>query len=200
MGLMSASASLVRYRILEEIPKDLWARIPDLLQEFSFQEIEQTRDEQGFGWVCFEDMLDNTWQTAPPSKGEFLLFSLRLDTRRIPPAVMKKYYQLAQEEALAQAKERGQPYLSRTAKQELREQVRLRLLGQILPVPAVFDVVWNTASQVIYFFSGQQKVRSLFEDLFAQTFKLHLEPLTAYFLARHAQKGVDDYQPVSVLL
>ena len=55
-------------------------RIPDKLRQFAFRDIDDLPEMQAYGWVCFEDMLDSEWRTAPPHKGAYLLFSLRLDT------------------------------------------------------------------------------------------------------------------------
>ncbi len=184
MGFLSASTSFTRYRPSSEVPASLWEQIPELLRQYAFQEIERSNSERGFGWVCFEDFLDTEWRTAPPSKGEFLAFALRLDTRRIPPAVFKKHYQIALADLQETMRQKGQKYVTRNQKQELREQVKLRLLSQTLPIPAVFDVVWSTASKRIYFGSVQAKVRVLFEELFAETFGLQLEPLTPFALGQ----------------
>ena len=54
---------------------------------------------------------------------------------------------------------------------------------RFLPIPAEFQVVWNTAESTIYFASTQQKMLDLFEDLFIRTFELHLVPLSPYELA-----------------
>jgi len=200
MGFLRASASFTRYRPIGEVPSSLWSNIPDLLQQFAFQEIERSNAERGFGWVSFEDFLDTEWHTAPPSKGEFIAFALRLDTRRIPPAVFKKHYQLALADLQETMRQKGQKYVTRSQKQELKEQVKLRLLSQTLPIPAVFDVVWNTASNRIYFGSIQGKVRTLFEELFAETFGLQLEPLTPFALAEallgsETASHLEEYEP-----
>ena len=46
------------------------------------------------------------WRSAPPEKGAYLAFALRLDTRRIPPAVLKKYVTIALREE-GRIKEQG---------------------------------------------------------------------------------------------
>ncbi|MFW6054437.1 MAG: recombination-associated protein RdgC [Thermodesulfobacteriota bacterium] len=183
MGFLSASASFVRYRVIDEVPKGIWPRVTDLLQEHCFRDIDKSSEERSFGWVSIDNMLDNSWSEAPVYKGEYLAFALRVDTRRIPPAVFKKHYQITLEEALNKAKEQGKKFIGREQKKELKEQVRLRLLTRTLPVPAVFDVIWNSRINRVYFASTQAKMRSLFEDHFTQTFKLHLEPLTPFYLA-----------------
>ncbi len=200
MGFLSASTSFVRYRVLEEVPEGLWTQIPDKLREYGFQDIDQTSDERSFGWVSIDNMLDSTLSETPPFKGEFAAFALRLDTRRISPAVFKKHYQLALEELTASMKEKGTPFVGRDRKKELKDQVKLRLLGRTLPVPAVFDVVWNIQNNRVALASTQDKIKQLFEDLFTQTFQLHLEPLTPYYLAlqtvgREQASRVNEYDP-----
>ena len=183
MSLLGASCSFTRFRITEPVPKELWMDIPGKLKQFSFQDIDEIAEERAWGWVCFEDMLDSAWHSAPPEKGAYLAFALRLDTRRIPPAVLKKYTAIALKEEDARIKEQGKKFISRERKKELREQVKLRLMSRFLPIPAVFDVAWATETNTIYLASTQSKLIELFMNHFTLTFDLHLEPLTPYALA-----------------
>ena len=89
MSILSASCSFTRFKITEPVPKELWMEIPAKLRQFAFQDIDDIAEERGWGWTSFEDMLDMQWRSAPPEKGAYLAFALRLDTRRIPPAVLK---------------------------------------------------------------------------------------------------------------
>ncbi len=182
MGFLSTSIAYTRYRIMDDIPDSLWPDIVNRLRSKAFLEIENTSQERGFGWVCFDEMLDSEWSTAMPQKGEFLAFALRLDTRRVPTAVLNKHFKLAQHEKLKQIKEQGGQFLTKTQKKELRDQVRAKLLAYTMPVPAVFDVAWDTGDNLVYLASTRDKVRELFTDLFLQTFELNLEPLNPYFL------------------
>lgn len=201
MGFLSASTSFTRYRIIEEIPDTLWAEIPDRLKRNAFQDIDHTADERSFGWVCFDDMLDADWRTAPPQKGEFMTMGLRLDTRRIPPAVMKKHLTLAVSEEMDRTEEaKGKRYVSRDRKTEIKEQTKLKLNARTLPIPAQFDVVWNIQTNVVYLASITDKLRTLFEDLFVQTFDLHLEPMTPYYqalayLGEERSRALEELEP-----
>ena len=103
-------------------------------------------------------------------------------TRRIQPAVLKKHLDIALRREL-DAKEGEKKFISKDRKQEIREQVVLRLRSRTLPVPAVFDVIWNTTSPVIWCGSINSKANSLFEDIFALTFEVALEPQSPFFLA-----------------
>ncbi|WP_462324015.1 recombination-associated protein RdgC [Desulfoplanes sp.] len=183
MSILAASTSLSRYRIVEDVPRELWAEVNDRLRKFAFRDIDETADERSFGWVCFDNMLDEEWRTAPPEKGAYLAFSLRIDTRRIPAAVLKKHVQLAMEHQLEMMKAQGKKFITRDQKTEIKEQVKLKLRARTLPIPAYFNVIWDTDKGLVYLGNTTDKVREVFEELFTKTFALHPEPQTPFFKA-----------------
>ncbi len=183
MGFLSASTGLTRYRLPDDVGDDVLSDVQLRLKRFAFVDIDQSMEERSFGWVCFDDLLDAEWTTAGPEKGPYLAFSLRLDTRRVPPAVFKKHWMIALRERMAQLVEDGKKFLSKDQKTELRDQVRQRLLMRSLPIPAVFDVVWSVRDNRLYLATTNTKVRTLFEELFTRTFDAELEPLTPVTLA-----------------
>ena len=183
MSFLKTSTSFTRFRINDPVPAALWAEVVERLQRNCFTDIDELPEERSFGWTAFEDMLDITFGASPVEKGQYLAFCLRLDTRRVPPAIIKKHLALALRKEEAQNREMGKKFVSRDRKKELKEQVMLRLKMRFLPVPAEFQVVWNTADSMVYFASTQQKMLDLFEELFVKTFELHIIPLTPYELA-----------------
>lgn len=183
MSFLKTSTSFTRFRITDPVPASLWPEVIDRLQRNSFTDIDELPEERSFGWTAFEDLLDTSFAQNPVEKGVYLAFCLRLDTRRVPPAVIKKHLALALRKEEAQNREMGKKFVSRERKKELKEQVMLRLRMRFLPVPAEFQVVWNTAASMIYFASTQQKMLDLFEELFVRTFELHIAPLSPYELA-----------------
>lgn len=183
MSILAASCGLTRYRVIEEVTDEVLRQIPEKLQQFKFIDIDDTAEERSFGWTNFDDMLDMEWRQSPPEKADYLAFALRLDTRRIQPAVLKKHFTIALNRELAQAKEQGKNFVGRERKREIKEQVTLRLRAKSLPIPAVFDVVWDASNNRIYIDTTNAKAKALFEDYFTLTFDLHLEPLTPFFLA-----------------
>lgn len=183
MSILSASVGLTRYRIIEDVPQETLSQVPEKLQQFCFVDIDNTADERSFGWTNMDDMLDVNWTKSPPEKAEYFTFGLRLDTRRIPPAVLKKHLTIAVEKELEQNKEQGKNFVSRDRKREIKEQVTLRLRARTFPIPAMFDIIWNPTKNRIYLSTTNAKVCALFEDYFALTFDLHLEPLTPFFMA-----------------
>lgn len=183
MSFQKSSTSFTRFRILDDIPADLWASIPEKLRQFAFLDIDDIAEERSFGWTNFDDMLDTEWKTSPPEKADFLTFSLRLDTRRIPPAVLRKHVRLALREEEERIRALGKKFVGRERKKEIQEQVKLRLMGRFLPIPAEFQVVWNTRTGRVYFASTQSKMIEMFLDLFTRSFDLRLEQLLPYSLA-----------------
>jgi len=183
MGILSASNTLTRFRIIDPVPQDLWPNILDKLKQFSFQDIDKTTEERSFGWVAFDHMLDTEWNSAPPAKGAYLAFALRLDTRRLSSAVLKKYVLMAMQEEDIRNQQQGKKYTSRERRTEIRENLKLRLMSQVLPVPAIFDVIWATDTNILYLTSTQNALIDLFSTQFTRTFELHIEPLTPYNLA-----------------
>ena len=183
MAFLKSSSSFTRFRITEPVPQQLWGEIADKLKQYAFRDIDETSDERSLGWVSFEDMLDAEWRDAPPHKGEYLAFSLRLDTRRVPPAVLKKHTGLALKAEEVRNREQGKKYISRERKKELREQVELKLRARTLPIPAEFNVVWNTTNNTVFFASTQGKMIEVFQEHFTKTFNLDLDLLTPYGLA-----------------
>ena len=182
-SIYSASISFTRFRVIDPIPSELLTQIPEKLRQFAFRDIDDLPEMQAYGWVCFEDMLDTEWRTAPPQKGNYFTFSLRLDTRRIPPAIIKKQLSLALKAEKEKMQAQGKKFISRERKKDLKEQVLLRLRQRFLPVPAEFHVVWEPDRNEVWFASTQGKIIDLFMELFITSFGLHLEQIEPYSLA-----------------
>lgn len=183
MPILSASLGITRYQVVGEVEDALWREVPQRLKDNAFKDIDATTDERSFGWCNLDNMLDMDWAESPPEKGHYVCFSLRLDTRRIPPAVFKKHCMIALAQELAQAKAEGKAFISKDRRREIKDQVMLRLRARSLPIPAVFDVVWNTQSGRILLLTTNSKVKAMFEELFETSFGLELEALTPFALA-----------------
>lgn len=184
MGFANASCSFTRFHVLDSIPSELWDEVPERLKKFAFQDIDNTAEMQAHGWVAYENLLDNEWMSAPPQKAaNYFVFSLRFDVRRIPAGVIKKHLMIALAQEMEKIRMQGKQFIARERKKEIKEQVLLSLRQRFLPVPSEFNVLWNTENNEVWFASTQAKMIDLFQELFLQTFDLHLEPLTPYSLA-----------------
>ena len=183
MGFLASTCSFTRFRVIDPVPDGLWAEIPQLLKNGAFLDIDETAESQADGWVSFDDYLDTTWQAGPPQKGSYMAFSLRLDIRRIPAGVVRKYLDLALKREKAENEKNGKKFISRERRKELKELVQLSLRRRFLPVPGEFNVIWNTANNEIWFASTQEKMIELFAQRFLDTFKLHIEQQIPRYLA-----------------
>ena len=183
MSFLRPSVSFTRFKLREPAPNTLWATIPDKLKQFAFRDIDNIPEERGWGWVNFDDILDTEWTTSGPEKGAYLTFSLRLDTRRISPAVLRIHTLKAMREEERKNKEDGKTFVSRLRKKEIKESVKARLMHRALPVPAEFNVIWDTLQGIVILASTHGKVIELFCTHFSASFELDLEQLTPYSLA-----------------
>lgn len=185
MSFLRPSVSFTRFKISEAPPAELWTSIPAKLKQFAFVDIDNIPEERSWGWVNFDDMLDAEWTVSGPEKGHYLVFSLRLDTRRISPAVLRKHIAMTLRDEERKNKEEGKTFVSRTRKKEIKEMIQAKLMARTLPIPAEFNAIWDTRQNIICLASTHGKVIELFCNHFNATFELTLEQLTPYSLATH---------------
>lgn len=183
MGFANASASFTRFRILDPVTDELIREVPERLRKHAFVDIDDLPEMHAQGWVSFEDFLDSEWTDAPPAKGNYFVFSLRVDNRKIPAGVIRKYVALALRQEKKEMRARNKTFISRERKKEIKEQVLLKLRQRFLPVPGEFNVIWSLEKNEIWFASTRSGMIDLFMEEFLQTFDLHLDQLTPYTLA-----------------
>ena len=171
MGVYSNTVSIIHYTVTGELPKnDLFQWFSEKLTKRGFQSIENSAEELSEGWVQVDRPDDSSFEAQSDFwRDNYLVFSLRRDQRRIPAAVLKSHS--SREEGVFLAEH---PNLRRTPKnkrEEIKEQVQLRLMTRCLPVPAIVDIVWNQSSGVLTLYSMGTKVVERFEDIFRSTFE-----------------------------
>lgn len=147
-----------------------------LLKAHPFLPIDDTPEERSFGWCAWNDLTDTEWKETPPEiGGTYLAFALRIDLRKIAPALLKKEMAVALKEEEARNLESGKKFITRERKAEIKDQVKLRLMARALPTPKSIGVVWDTVNDTVYFLSTNDKEVELFIELFNRTFGLALE-------------------------
>ena len=181
MGIYAKSLSCTRYFVRGETPSDFLTWVDERLQFNLFREIDDTNDEKAVGWVELDNLLQTSFEGGQAHKGEYLAFSLRIDTRKVPAAIFRKHYLLAEQTVRQQQKFRR---LSRQQRLELKKTVMQDLLRRQMPQPALFDIVWHPSQQRLWLFATSPKVRETFETLFRETFELDIFLLFPYTLAQ----------------
>jgi len=181
MGLFSGSASYTRYRVTGDVPAAVKPFALEKLQWHVFHEIDPgTLTDKSTGWVSAENMSLTKFDDMHFAKDPYMVFALRIDTRRIPPIALKA---AILREELKHREQAGRERLSKKEKNDIREEQLQRLLKKVLPLPAVFDVCWNTTAGEVLFFSTSKKANEEFVAFFYRSFDLKLKALTPAVLA-----------------
>lgn len=170
MGIYANTVSITQFAVTGELPNaDQFEWFSKKLADHGFQSIENSTEESSEGWALV-DRPDDAAFDVPSDfwRDNFVVFSLRKDQRKIPAAVLKSHTGREEGAFLAQ-----NPNLRRTPKhkrEEIKEQVQLRLLTRCLPVPSTVDIVWDQKNGVLTLYSLGTKVIERFEDIFRKTF------------------------------
>ncbi|MEN8199259.1 MAG: recombination-associated protein RdgC [Thermodesulfobacteriota bacterium] len=182
MGFVKGTASFVRFSVEGELPENIWDFIADRVASFSFRDIDESYEEDSLGWVSILNMFDTEFEYASYAAGNYVTLSMRLDERKVSPAIVKKFVQKEEERI---KKEKQIPKIARSQRVEIRERVQNELMRKALPVPAVYDMCWNLEDSTLLFFSTNKKAQALLEDLFKESFGLTLVQQIPYLCAEH---------------
>lgn len=200
MGFISSSASFTRYWVKGQLPADYREKYAEEIRRYAFREIEEDSDiERAAGWVNIMNVMDSKFYGEEFFKGEFIALSLRVDTRRVPPQVLKNFCTKAEGERKAAL---GKDFLSKAERQDTRDMVKAQLLKRAIPNTRTFDMIWDIKSNQLLFSSTNDSICLEFFELYKKTFGLNLEQLFPYSLAQsiltEGQKALlEQISPVS---
>jgi DNA recombination-dependent growth factor C len=182
MGLLTGSASFVRFSVEGDLPENTWDFIAERVGLFSFKDIDDTYDEHSLGWVSVFNMFDAAFRYGSHAQGNFVTLSMRLDERKVSPAILKKFV-LKEEERIK--REKQIPRINRSLRTEIRERIQTDLMKKAFPLPSVYDLSWNLPDSTLLFFTTNRKAHALLEDLFKKSFGLTLIQQVPYNTAQH---------------
>jgi DNA recombination-dependent growth factor C len=182
MGFLKGTASFVRFSVLGELPENTLDYIADRVISFSFQDIDDTYDEYSIGWVSINNMFDSQFKFASYAAGDYITLTLRIDERKVSPAILKKIVQ-KEEERVRQ--EQQVPKLSRATKVQIKERIQTELMRKAIPVPSTFELCWSLSDSTLLFFSTNKKVHAILEDYFKESFGLLIRQQIPYTTAEH---------------
>ncbi|MBM9537278.1 recombination-associated protein RdgC [Desulfobulbus alkaliphilus] len=171
MGLLTGSASIIRFSVVGDLPESFWDFAEERIAVHRFKDIDDTLDEFSIGWVSVADMFDTDFAYSSYAAGDYVVLTMRVDERKVSPSVLKKYVTKEEERI---KREKQIPRLSRAARLEIKERIHAELIRKSLPVPSTYDLCWNLTDNTLLFFSTSKKAMALLEDLFKETFNLSL--------------------------
>jgi DNA recombination-dependent growth factor C len=172
MGLIKGALSLTRYRVREEPPEMLTDEyLSERLAKNAFLDIENGPEERSLGWVEFFNCLGTDFNPATYRFGGLLAFTLRLDSRRLPPPILRRYCAI-----------RESSYKNQTGRQpnsldrrRMKEAVKADLLTRIPVNTELMEVAWLYGENEVWLAAAGEMRREIFEELWKRTFGLALQ-------------------------
>ena len=170
MGILSNTTSICQFKVAGDRPsKDLYDWVSERLAKNSFRSIDEGTEEISSGWVHLDDFTENSFSYPRAFwRDHYLAFTLRRDQRRVPAVLFRIYLKKAERDFLTAHP--GMRRVPKQKKEELSEAVRGVLYEKTLPMPSIYDAVWDTRSGLVTFTSLNPGVMDLFEDHFKNTF------------------------------
>ncbi len=174
MGLLKGSWSFSRYRVAGKMPEHFDDFIDERLKRYAFTEITSQVAEKIAGWTSLENVLDTEFSYAKYKLGAYIIFSLRMDRRSVPPSLLKLRVMEAEKKHLADS---GKKRLYRAEREDIKERVQLELMARAPKVPSFHEVCWFPESSSLIFGSLSAQTMEDFEKYFKESFQLTLQPL-----------------------
>jgi hypothetical protein len=183
MGLLAASTTVVRFVAPPPSPLDRNA-LARAVSKRTFRELDPDGGDtsQSAGWVGIHDPLATDLDAGDVFFQHYLAVGFRWDKRAVPAKLL--YLERRRAEAALRT-ERGVDRLGAAARKQVKAEVEARLMLRALPVPRLFDCVWNLENGRVYFTGKLRAAREVFTDLFRQTFGVAPVPMIPYLAAEH---------------
>jgi recombination associated protein RdgC len=171
MGLLKGNFSFARFQVEGQLPQAFFNFVNNRIKANSFRESAKSTEEKRLGWVSVTDILDADFKEANYVLGDYLIFSLRIDRKTIPPKLMKIRIMEEERQFLAQS---GKNRINKQIAGGIKDKVKSEILTRLDPVPSFYDVCWAMSQNTVYFSSLSDKVADDFIELFKKTFSLGL--------------------------
>lgn len=170
MGILTHTCNLSQYNTTTDLPSDFLNTVADKVRHYSFRDIDDdSTEERSIGWVAFDNILDNTFESISFLREPFIVLGLRVDKRNIPAATVKRYC-LERENEIK--KDEEIEFLPKRRIKEIEESVKLCLLKKAIPSTQVYDMVWDFVNGQIFFTNTSAKMCDEFLELFHKTFEI----------------------------
>ena len=178
MGLQQGTVSLRRFLAIGPVPS-----LRDLhngLNSDRFRPFEGGQEEERFGWVDWRNLLLTDIDLDWIMQDRFAVFGLRMDTRKVPPTLLKAHTELRIQELM---KEKDLARVGREARISLQDEVKAELLLRVLPTPRIVEVAWDLKNGLLWTTASNAKAVSCLTSLCMKSFGIELQPLTPMLLA-----------------
>jgi len=173
MGFLKGSMSFSQYRVEGELSSDFSTMFDTQLKKCSFPDFIGGAAEKAIGWTDIGDPLDTGFAFAKYNFGNYLIFSLRIDRKIIPPSLLRVKRLQAEKDFLAK---RDIKKIYKTQREEIKDAVRSDLLKKVPPTPSFFEICWHPQGKRLLFSGLSDKMFDDFHGLFKESFNVTLHP------------------------
>jgi len=180
MGFLSSTVSMAQYKIDRKFEGQILEKVAEGLEKNVISEIGGKPLDKIVGWTSFENPFKPDFARSSFSIGAFLIFSMRIDKKTIPPKIIKKHVAVESAKLLAAS---GRKYFSKDEKTAIKDRVINALTIRIPATPNIYEILWNYEDAKIWFFSSLKSANEEFETLFARSFNLTPIRLFPYTMA-----------------
>jgi hypothetical protein len=183
VGILSASTSVVR--LVAAPPKRVQREaLAEAVSRHAFRDddLDVGERRENCGWVGIHDPLVTEFGPADLFFQQYVVVGFRWDRRVVPPKLLWIERRRLEEQRRA---ERGVERLSGPERKEIKEEIAQRLMARALPVPRLFDCIWNLETGQVYFTGKVRAAREAFTECFRLTFGVAPVPLIPYLAAEH---------------
>ena len=178
MSMLQGTVSLKRFLVLGPVPDP--ADLQAGLDQDQFRPFQDGLEEERMGWCDWRNPLitppDRDWV----GQDRFAVFALRIDTRRVPPALLKAHVDLRLQTL---QKEKDLAFIGKEARISLQDEVKAELLRKVLPTPKTAEVAWDLKGGILWTTASSSKAQGALTSLFIKSFGCEIHPLAPLVLA-----------------
>jgi len=178
MSLLQGTLSLRRFLVLGPIPAE--EDLLEGLRQDQFRPFQDGMEEERAGWCDWRNPLITPPEETWVSQERFAIFGLRMDTRKVPAALLKAHVDLRLQKLM---KEKDLAFIGKEARISLQDEVKAELLRKVLPTPKVVEVAWDLKGGVLWTTASSSKTQGALTELFMKSFGCELQPLAPLLLA-----------------
>jgi DNA recombination-dependent growth factor C len=178
MSLLQGTLTAMRHLVLGPVP-DFEDMVAGLVQD-QFRPFQDGLEGERLGWCDWRNPLLTPPETDWVAQDRFWVFALRIDSRKVPAALLKAHVDLRAQQLV---KEKDLAFLGKEARLSLQDEVKVELLKKVIPTPKVYEVAWDFKAGILWTTASSAKAQGALASLFMKSFGAELHPMVPLPLA-----------------
>lgn len=181
MSLLQGNFSLRRFLVFGPVPTE--GELQAALEQDRFTPFQDGVEEERTGWVDWRNLLITPPEENWVVQDRFAIFSLRIDTRRVPNALLKTQVELRLQALMTE----GMAFVGKTARISLQDEIKAELTAKVLPTPKTIDLAWDLRGGILWTTAVSTKAVDLLICGFIKGFGVELQQLVPMTMAVRLQ-------------